>query len=237
MSDQGRYRKIYARVWQHPGFNALSEGEKVLALYVLTGPQTNRLGLYLFSIATAAEDLGTVPETLKKRFVNVCQTFGWLFDAKARVIYIPSWFKWNPPENVNVMKGSLKDLNEIPPCGLVDAFAHNIETLPVTLHETFVEGLRQRLPKGMSTQEQYPEPYQNQEPRSAALRAVAFKEKDNGHPPNIDTRLVRIAKDVLREAPRQSDTSYLVDVFLDSCRRQQLDVTRATAILALGANQ
>ena len=56
MSDVGRYRKVYARLWRHPGFANLNEGEKVLALYLLTGPQTNRLGLYCLSVATAAED-------------------------------------------------------------------------------------------------------------------------------------------------------------------------------------
>lgn len=66
MSDVGRYRKLYARVWRHPGFTALTDGEKTLALYLLTGPQTNRLGLYTLSVATAAEHLGTVPETIPR---------------------------------------------------------------------------------------------------------------------------------------------------------------------------
>ena len=62
------------------------------------------------------------------------------------MIYIPSWWRWNPPENVNVLKGNLKDLNDIPPCGLVDAFAHNIGPLPETFHQTFLDGLRKHLP-------------------------------------------------------------------------------------------
>ena len=66
VSDVGRYRKLYARVWRHPGFTALTDGEKTLALYLLTGPQTNRLGLYTLSVATAAEHLGTVPETIPR---------------------------------------------------------------------------------------------------------------------------------------------------------------------------
>jgi hypothetical protein len=158
VSEVGRYRRLYSRLWRHPGFKALPDGDKILALYLLTGPQSTRLGLFFFSIATASEDLGTVPQTLTKRLVNVCQTFSWLFDKRSRVVYIPTWFKWNPPENINVMKGSLNDLNEIPPCALMDAFARNIETLPVTLRETFIEGLRQRLPKGMPIQEQYQVP-------------------------------------------------------------------------------
>jgi hypothetical protein len=239
MNSLGRYRKVFARLWRHPGFVELTDGERVLAFYLITGPQTNRLGLYVLSIATAAEDLGTVPETLKKRLVTVCQTFGWLFDGKARVIYIPSWFKWNPPENANVMKGSLKDLNEIPPCGLVDAFARNVETLPETLHEAFLEGLRQRLPKAMSIQKQYQEQDQKQKQEPAALRAVALnaKAKDLKTFPEPDARLVSIARDVIREAPRETSTDYIVDAFLAECRNRGLDANRALAIVALTKSQ
>ena len=232
MSDQGRYRKLFTRLWRHPGFVALTEAEQNLALYVLTGPQTNRIGLYVLSPATAAEDLGTTPETLKKRLVNVCGTFGWSFDAVARVFYIPSWWRWNPPENVNVMKGNLKDLNDIPPCGLVDAFARNLETLPQTLHETFLEGLRQRLPKPSRNQE----PYQGtesvrQEQEPSALCAVA----DNEDIPTPNARHVAIAREVTANAPRHSRTDYLIDAFQDQCRHQKVETSRLEAVAALTA--
>ena len=38
MSDIGRYRKLYTRLWLHLGFVALTDAEKVVALYLLTGP-------------------------------------------------------------------------------------------------------------------------------------------------------------------------------------------------------
>jgi hypothetical protein len=131
---------VFTRLWCHPAFVSLSEGEKLLAFYLLTGPQTNRLGLYRFSIATAAEDLHTVPATIKKRLVAVSEAFGWMFDATARILYIPSWLKWNPPENPNVLKGNLRDLNDITPCGLVDAFARNIDVVPETLRKRLSKG-------------------------------------------------------------------------------------------------
>jgi hypothetical protein len=174
------------RLWCHPGFLALAEGERILVFYLLAGPLTNRLGLFKLSLATAAEDLLTTPETLKKRLADVCVTFGWLFDDRARVFYIPSWFKWNPPENVNVMKGSLKDLNEIPPCALVDAFARNIETLPETPHQTFLEGLRQRLPKGIRTQKQYQEAVAETESEGTGAARPRAKNKNGFDDKNND---------------------------------------------------
>ena len=233
MSDVGRYRRLYARLWRHPGFVSLNEGEKVLAIYLLTGPQSNRLGLFAFSVAVAAEDLGTVPQTITKRLANVCQTFGWLFDARARVFYMQSWFRWNPPENVNVMKGSLKDLNEIPPCALVDAFARNIETVPETLRETFLEGLRQRLPNGIRTQEQYPDPYQKQNQERAALRASAVNEEhQSGTTVPLEPQLSQIARSVIKNNRGQS-TEYVLDAFLWECRTAKIDTNRAAALAAL----
>ena len=219
MSDIGRYRKLYARLWRHPGFTSLTDGEKVLAFYLLTGPQTNRLGIYVFSIATAAENLGTVPQTLTKRLERVSVTFGWLFDKKARVVYIPSWFKWNPPENLNVVKGSLKDLNEIPPCAFVDAFARNIETLHETVRPTFIEGLRQRLPKGMATQDQYQEQEQKQEQKpttngngAALFKSARLSSEKNGKD-SSDEKLIEAARQTLRFTNPHEPIDELVDAF------------------------
>ena len=164
----GRYRKVYPRIWRHPGFRGLRESARLLALYVLTGPQSNRCGVSMFSVATAAEDLGVSVETLRKGLADVSGTFGWLFDAEARVLYIPSWWAWNRPENNIVLAGNLKDFNEVPPCALTEAFACNLETLPQTFHQTFAEGTAQRLRQGSSNQKQ--ELYLKQEKKQRAAR-------------------------------------------------------------------
>jgi hypothetical protein len=232
MSDRGRYRKLYVRLWRHPGFVGLNDGDKTVALYVLTGPQSNRLGLYVLSVATAAEDLGMTPETLRKRLSNVCVTFGWLFDSEARVVYLPSWWWWNPPENDNVLKGNLKDLNDIPPCALVDAFARNVETLSATFHETFLEGLRQRLPQPSSNQKHYQGSGSEKQKREpAALRAEA----DNGdRRGTVPQRHIEIARTVLTETPGQG-TEYLIDAFQCLCRNKGIVANREAAIAALTA--
>ena len=90
----------------------------------------------MLSIATAAEDLRTTSETLRKRLSSICMTFGWHFDAEARVFYIPSWWRWNAPENANVLKGNLKDpMISRPAVSL--RVARNTGNLPETLLETF----------------------------------------------------------------------------------------------------
>jgi hypothetical protein len=231
-NDVGRYRKIYPRLWRHPGFNTLSKSARELTLYLLSGPQTNRLGLFYLSVGTAAEDLGVSVETLRKGLADVAVTFGWVFDARARVFYIPSWWRWNPPENINVIRGSLKDLNEIPPCSLVEAFALNTDTLPDTkdkegrtLRGTFIECLAQRLPQRPGNQ------YQEQEHLSGtgtgtprvARRRLRTGEGPNGKPTST---ALKIAREALEGMPRGSIEG-LTDAF-HSIRNGQYSAEKFT---------
>ncbi len=88
MSDVGRYRKVFTSIWIDPRFRELRESTRMLVFYLLSGPQTNRIGLYRFSVGTAAEDLGVSVETIRKGLADVTEMFGWLHDAGARVFYI-----------------------------------------------------------------------------------------------------------------------------------------------------
>jgi hypothetical protein len=227
MSDVGRYRIVYPRLWRHPGFARLSsKSARELVLYLLTGPQTNRIGLFHFSIATAAEDLNIGAETLRERLRDVTVTFGWVFDADARVFYIPSWWRWNPPANANVLKGNLKDLNEIPLCALTEAFARNVETLHATFHPTFVECCTQRLPRRSPVQEQEQSSgsVQEQNPRRAA-RAAQGDEFEND-------ALLRVARETLR-LTSATETEELLDSFRFTAGAAYRDVKRSEIVKAL----
>jgi hypothetical protein len=178
----------------------------------------------MLSIATAAEDLRTTSETLRKRLSSICMTFGWHFDAEARVFYIPSWWRWNAPENANVLKGNLKDLNDIPPCGLVDAFARNTGNLPETLLETFFDGVRRHVPQPSSNQKQYQESESEEQKREhSALRAGAINDQKPKSVISVKHR--QIASVVLRETPH-ADTEYLVDAFQFHCREGKIEAIR-----------
>lgn len=202
MSDVGRYRLVYPRLWRHPGFVRLNKTARELALYLLTGPQTNRIGLFHFSVGTAAEDLSVGVETIRERLADVSGTFGWLFDIDARVFYIPSWWRWNPPQNDNVLKGNLKDLNEITPCALAEQFARNLGTLHERFHQTFVECCRQRLGQRspIQDQDQYLERKQEQEQRASRAATNGAHDED----------LLTIATNLCRDHPT-AQLEYLVD--------------------------
>jgi hypothetical protein len=116
----------------------------MLAVYVLFGPQSNRCGILRLSIGMAAEDLNLSIETLAKRLPDVATTFGWKWDETDRVIFIPSWWRWNPPENPKVLLGCLNDLAEVPAGPLLTEFSGNTQYLSTNLHETFRQTLSKR---------------------------------------------------------------------------------------------
>jgi hypothetical protein len=122
--ERRNYRKVYLRLWRNPNFHALDEAGKLLALYLLAGPQTNRIGLFRVSVASACEDTDMEPAQVRAALEAVCAAFGWQWDARASVVLIPSWWDYNGcGDNEKAWKGTLSDLNDVPRTTLVSAFA------------------------------------------------------------------------------------------------------------------
>jgi hypothetical protein len=232
----GRYRRAYPRIWRHPGFVGLTQSERILVLYLLQGPQSNRIGLFHFSVSTAAEDLGVGLETLRKGLSNVCLTFGWLCDSEARVFYIPSWWRWNRPDNLNVLRGSLKDISELPPCGLVDAFASNLTYVPPDVQETFIETLMERLPKRSGTQEQEQKQYQKQDQKQKPTSRLRNEASASNRRAQSDASesLVKVAIETLKLTSPNRPLEELVDAFQNQFfTSTRTSCTRAQALEAI----
>jgi hypothetical protein len=169
-----KFRKIDPRIWRDEKFCTLSEREKVIALYAMTA-QANRVGLFTFSPALSAEDLSIEVGTFHKAFENVLETFNWTFDKQFRVLYIPTWWKYNQPENVNVLKGNLKDLHDIPNTPLITHFCNNTKFLE-RFTDTFIQTLQKRYLKPSAIQEQEQE--QEQEPIPNQERRIFIEEDE-----------------------------------------------------------
>jgi hypothetical protein len=199
-----RYRKIDPRAWKDEGMRKLTLEEKAIAIYMFSG-QSNRIGIFNFSPAMAAEDLETFPQTFQEGFGKVLEVFHWRFDKASRVLYIPTWFKYNCPENPNVLLHCLQDLHDLPDTPLLAAFQGNLAYLPETFHETFLKGCRIPSPKPSPKQEQEQE--QEQEPLAttttvgvakAPLAVVPVSEPatTGGPPGDISPKLVKAVRDM-----------------------------------------
>ena len=152
-----RFRKIDPRIWTDEKFRLLKAGEQRIAFYILTA-QSNRIGLFSFSVGKACEDLDMSPQTFRKGFQKVCQTLNWVWDTDARVLYLPTWWRYNQPENANNVIGNLKDLDDLPKTPLLERFSTNTTYLREDLIQTFTQTLAkrypQRSPKRSASQEQ-----------------------------------------------------------------------------------
>lgn len=166
-----RYRKFEPRFWKDEKVRQLDVELKAIAAYCITG-QSNRTGLFNFSPGQAAEDLGILPQTFAKGFAKVCLTLNYGWDSEARVLYLPTWWKYNTPESPNVLKGNLTDLDDVPQNRLFAEFSTNLAYLPETLHQTFREGLGKHSPKPSPIQEQKQDQDQKQKQDPDGVRGT-----------------------------------------------------------------
>jgi hypothetical protein len=180
-----RYRKIDPRIWKDEKFRVLSLEEKLIAFYVITA-QSNRIGLFNFSPALAAEELGIFPQTFADGFRNVCLNLSWEYDEPSRTLYLPTWWKYNCPENPNVLKACLTDLHELPKTPLLARFSANLTYLPKTFHQTFREGL----PKPSPHQEQEQEQEQEQK-KERSRKNFSFLKNGESQESAQDTAAMR----------------------------------------------
>lgn len=138
IEDKRRWRRAYVRLYTDPDFQGLSDAEKVMATYLLFGPQTNRIGLYHVSAGLGIEHLRCPLRQFRMRLERVCEVFRWQYDAAAHVIWIPSWWDYNPVTgNENNIKGALSDIVDVPPTPLIDRFAKHLVFVPPNLHKYF----------------------------------------------------------------------------------------------------
>lgn len=165
-----RYRKLYPLFWEDEKIQALDPLDKLLAIYIFAGQQSNRIGLYCLSPGMAEDYTGIqskrmgerfdgVDESMPKRIERVCRHLGWEWDPTTRVVYISTWWKYNTPENPNVLIGNLDDLDSVPHSYLVARFCENTAFLKPSLHETLRACVSKRLGKRMGK----PSPNQEQE--------------------------------------------------------------------------
>lgn len=148
-----KYRKLSINCWIDEKFIKLSTDEKLVALYLLTGPQTNRIGFFSFSTGMASDHLDINPNQLDTLCHTVCDTLFWKFLEVKKglfVVHVPNWFKYNFPDNKNALLGALKDLDEVNKTPLIKPFFEN----PILQALFSRYGIVYPMPYPMPTQEQ-----------------------------------------------------------------------------------
>lgn len=154
-----RYRKVRQRWWADLATQRLTTEQKLVALYCLTGPQSNGIGVYRFSPGQASEDLGEgFTEGFGKAFTEACRAHGWKFDPVARVLWIPGWIRDNAPQSPNVVKSWHGQLDLVPDCGLkheaIQALTVSLQGFGEAFLQAFGKGLGEGFGSSLPNQEQ-----------------------------------------------------------------------------------
>jgi len=157
-----RYRKLYPCFWRDDKILDLVPEGKLVACYCLTGPQTNRIGLYVLSVGQAAEECGMDAKRFDTVCDTVCDTLLWARDKRRRILFIRSWWRWNRPDNEKAMIGALSDLSEVTQTHLRQEFAQNTSHLSEHLADV-LNTLCHTLCHTVSPQEQEQEQEQEQD--------------------------------------------------------------------------
>lgn len=165
-SNSPRYRTVSPSFFWDSGARGLNRDEMLAALYLLTSPQTNRIGLYPLSIAMAAEQLHMTIDEFVECLRKVCESLHWQHDPQSTLLYIPTWWKWHHPENPSVMAGNLKDLVELHRSDLLHRFCQNTRYLSGPVLERFREVVRDLFPDSPQAQPGPPEDTEAEPPGS-----------------------------------------------------------------------
>lgn len=152
----GPYRKLYPAFWRDEKVNQLNAFEKLMAAYLLTGPQTNRIGLYRLSEFDVQVDLALSRPQVGRLLVSVTKKLGWERDLSTRILFIQSWWEWNEPEGPNQFKACLKDLAGLPRCPITLKFLNNDAFLTNAAFREMLRNVLETFLKGSPIQEQEP---------------------------------------------------------------------------------
>jgi len=140
-----RYRKIEVRTWSDEKFRRLSPMQpsgRALWLFLLTGPHTGPIpGLFRAGRASMAEELEWSLEAFDERFRELCAEGMVNADFKARLVWLPNAIKHNPPDNPNVVKSWVQEVDLLPECDLKTEALASIRGYLETRGEAFVAAL------------------------------------------------------------------------------------------------
>lgn len=131
-----KYRKIDPRIWNDEKFRRCDANQKLVILELITG-QSNRCGLFCYSPALGAERLGWTPDFWLETARTACAIMEWPLDESERCVLVPKWWRYNCPNNRNLLKGCLRDLEDLPKTALIRRYHETGQQLSPALREFF----------------------------------------------------------------------------------------------------
>lgn len=108
------YGQVQCAFWGHPKFEGATDQERLLALYLLTGPHSNGLGCYRLPEGYIAEDLDWSRETVQKALRNLIERVFIVYCWRTKWLVMPDFLEWNPIGNPKIAAARIKEAREVP---------------------------------------------------------------------------------------------------------------------------
>ena len=119
------YGKVHSTFWTSETILCLSEDGKLLALYLLTGPHTDLIGVFRLPDGYVAADLKWSVERVSKGFDELFQNGFATRENSTGWGIIHRYLKFNPLENPNQVKSAIKIFEQISSSSIVKSLAAN----------------------------------------------------------------------------------------------------------------
>ncbi|WP_427026558.1 hypothetical protein ACP4J4_20285 (plasmid) [Aureimonas ureilytica] len=153
-----RYRKVDPRIWNDAGFRQLSDHGKLGFLFLITHPNMTSLGAMRATLPGLAAELDWAPEAYREAFEEALQQGMVEHDAKAHLIALPRFIRYNPPESPNVVKAWVGAVDLLPECDLKTLVLQRAEASAVGISIAFGEAFGKAFAKAMPNQKLKQEP-------------------------------------------------------------------------------
>jgi len=176
-----KYRKIDVRIWNDANFRDLSHNAKLVFFLLLTHPNMTALGAMRSTLSGLSEELDMDSKAFREAFREAFLKGMVKHDAKACLIALPNFIKYNQPESPNVVKAWASSLDLLPECDLknqvITLSANALKGYSKAFQEALPEAFRKTYPKSMPNQEQE----QEQEQEQLNKKESVCEEKSEGN--------------------------------------------------------
>lgn len=143
-----RYRNIHCVIWNDDKFPFASDDCQLVIFHLLTTPLSSSFGLYKASLPALADEKRWSMEKYMKAFREALDIGFVRYDEKHRVVLIPNFLQYNPPQSPNVIRSWRIPFMEVPNSTLKDEFLKALTTLLIDYDEGFNLALQEAFSKG-----------------------------------------------------------------------------------------
>jgi hypothetical protein len=140
------YWRVAPRFWTDPAMRRADDDTRMLALYLLTCPHRNVIGLFWLPKTYMCADLGWDAKRLGKPFGQLLSAGFHAYDEEAEVTLIRNALKYQAPENDNQVVAAIRHLEDLPATFLASEFRGLAERFCERLAKALPDGFGQPLP-------------------------------------------------------------------------------------------